>query len=141
MKNNIIISTLGILLIILLLFGVLLYYNIDFRDWVTFNWEYPDYLNWKKIGGKMENTYFEPMGLDRYRDEIVEGLSYEEILKKLPFLTNGDTYPTDSYKGSYLKERRRENQNIRILWFRKIDGFDWCIEIDNDKNEINLIKG
>ena len=141
MKKNIIIAVLGALLMIPILCGALLYYNIDFRDWVTFHWEYSDYLLWKKNGGAMKDSYYEPLGLDRYRNKIVEGLSYEEIIKKLPFLIDGDTYQQDSYKGSYLRDLKLENPKIKLLWFRKEDGQDWSIEVQEGKNEINLIKG
>lgn len=115
--------------------------SYEVRDWVKFRLFYRDYLAWKEQGGLIREGLYEPLKLDRYRDGMVKGLSYDQILSKFPFLVDGDQYPLDSYKGEYLKWLRSENPEAEVLWFSREDGFDYCVRIDDKEVEICLIKG
>jgi len=111
------------------------------RDWIKYNLFYRDYLSWKETGGDFKPEYYVPFKLDRNKDSIVQDLSYDQVCSKMPFLTPGESYPIDSYKGEFLLRIRNEDPTIKILWFNKDDGFDYCVVITKSKNEIWLIKG
>lgn len=111
------------------------------RDWVKFHLFYRDYLAWKTRGGSMEARFYEPLMLDCDRDDMVKGLSYDQITRKFPFLTDGDPYPPTSYKGQYLKEARKHSPETRVLWFKPEDGSDYGVYISGSRTEIVLVKG
>ncbi len=115
--------------------------SYEARDWLKFRVYYGSYVAWKKNGGPIRSHFYEPLMLDRHRDSMVSGLSYEQILAKFPFLVDGDRYPPASYKGEYLREVRKESPEARVLWFRQEDEFDWCVYLDGSRKEIRLIKG
>jgi hypothetical protein len=115
--------------------------NPQMRDWIKFRVYYRDYLTWKREGGPVRPHFYEPLMLDRNRDGMVRNLSPEQAIAKYPFLVDGDEFPADSYKGEYLRAARKENPRIKILWFKKEDGFDLCVEIDDAGAVIRLIKG
>ena len=110
-------------------------------DWIKYRVEYPAYLKWKRDGGPWLYKYSEPLMLDRYRDDIVSGLSYEQIRIKLPFLVDGETFSASSYKGQYLASLKHDTAGGRLLWFTATDGFDWCVELRGAVARIALIKG
>jgi hypothetical protein len=110
-------------------------------NWIKFRIEYPEYLEWKQHGGPWLEKYSEPLLHDRHRDDLVSGLSYQQIRAKLPFLTDGDPFPADSYKGQHLAWLKRFQPDAKVLWFSSRDGFDWCVEIQRSEAQIRLVKG
>jgi hypothetical protein len=111
------------------------------KDWIKFRVFYRDYLVWKTQGGPIQAGFYAPLMLDRNRDDMVCGLSYEQILAKFPFLVDGDRYSPISYKGQYLNEARGSSPGARVLWFRQEDEFDWGVYLDGSRTEIVLVKG
>lgn len=103
---------------------------------------YRDYLAWKQSGGSMKPEYNLPLKLDPYRDSMVEGLTYEQIRKKFPFLIDGAIYTEPkSYKGTYQNFVRENDAKAQFLWFVPEDTFDWCVQIEKEKPCLVLVKG
>src|SRR5262245_51126076 len=99
-KWRIIISFLVVVPVICLVVFVL---NANFRLWVEFHTEHRDYLQWREAGGPLDSKFYTLLNLDRDRDKLVEGLSYDQIKAKLPFLSEDSRFSPDGYKGRYLK--------------------------------------
>lgn len=87
------------------------------------------------------NEYNFPLMVDRHRDDLIKGLSYEQIRRKIPNLLEGEQYPPDSYKGKALRGYRSGHPEARMLWFNKEDGCDQVIIIDRESQYVTLIKG
>ena len=101
---------------------------------LEFRMRFPEYCKWRMQGGNFKEEYYIPLGEDRTRDKIVEGLSYEQILKKIPNLVPAETFSPNSYKG------HESGNKHEYLFFSSKDGFDWCVVVGSP-NEIRLIKG
>lgn len=121
--------------------GVACLVNDQTREWAKFHVYYGGYLAWKKQGGALQQSIYEPLMQDRWRDDMVRGLSYDQIVRKFPFLVDGDLFPLDSYKGEVLGFVRKKDPKAEILWFSREDDFDWCVWIVHSEATIELVKG
>lgn len=115
--------------------------NVELKDWLKYHLIYSNYLAWKKNGGVMKDEYYEALTLDKNKDQIIAGLSLSEIRVKFPSMTEGEAYSPDSYKGQYLIGIKRRKPNVKLFWFKKEDGSDWCIEVENGTKTLKLVKG
>ncbi|MFO1490141.1 MAG: hypothetical protein U1F77_13325 [Kiritimatiellia bacterium] len=137
-----ILISIALVLLMVLAWPLLAFSAWNVYDWMKFKRHYGDYMSWKRNGGPFQAAYLEPLNLDRHRDGMVSDLSGEEILKKFPFLTEGGTFlAPNSYKAQYLRHARTDAPGLKVLWFRPEDGWDWCIEIQDGKATVNVIKG
>ncbi len=127
-KIAIIVFSLVVLLAISSPFMAGIYRDIDFR------FQYPEYCKWRIEGGNFKEEFYIPLGLDRHRDAIVLGLTYDQITKKIPNLVPAEQFHPNSYKGNETQNKHE------YLFFSPKDGFDFCIKVGTP-NVILLIKG
>jgi hypothetical protein len=132
------------LLVITVSVPATLFFSNDARLFVKFQIYHRKYLSWKSNGGPYKIEYYEPLMHDRYRDELIYGLTIKEALVKFPFLTDDETYPGKGYKGhqAFWEQERNPECKIKIYWLTPEDTMDWAfVFVNGIGQEIRLIKG
>jgi hypothetical protein len=131
------------MIFILLTLTATLFLVHDYRcfGWTWFHISHRDYLKWRSEGGAFLEEFNLPLVVDRDRDKLVKGLSYEQIRRKVPNLYDGVQYPKESYKDHAFQGWRETHPETRMLWFHQDDGFDLVIIINRVGSHVELIKG
>jgi hypothetical protein len=102
-----------------------------------------DYLTWKRHGGVFQESFYPGLRQDSLRNDLIRGLTKDQITAKFTNLFSGDGFPGEGYKSSYLFDiRNKTPDTIDIFWLNKDDGFDWAFIIVNGVGQrVELIKG
>ena len=132
-------------LVIVILLGIGLCVAIVFRHDIRVWNDYSvymiskNYFLYKKNGGKFLNEFNGAINMDKYRDELMLGLTRSEILIKFPDAKSFDQYSPGSYRYNYIKYLNNNVSDIIYLDGKSEYEPGWAIEIDDKKFCVGII--
>ena len=135
-----------LIVVLVIALGIAIKFRHNIRIWNDYSvyMVSKDYFNYKKNGGKYKDEFYGAINMDRYRDELMLGLTKNEILIKFPDAKPLHDYTPGSYRYDFIKYLN-QNKVTEIIYLdgKSENDFGWAIELDKNGvgSNIILVKG